>query len=141
MPAKNVYHDAVVEALVADGWTITADPLSAVVGPRRLHVDLGAERAALAAERAGERIAVEVQSFVGRSDVESLHLAVGQFAVYRAVLDRLDPGRVLYLAVPDDAYTRVFDDELGRLVVQAVGVKLLVHRVGETGGGGLRWIG
>lgn len=60
MPAKNIYHDAVVEALVADGWTITADPLSAVVGLRRLHVDLAAERTAVGAERAGERIAVEV---------------------------------------------------------------------------------
>jgi hypothetical protein len=26
MPAKDVYHDAVRNALVKDGWTITADP-------------------------------------------------------------------------------------------------------------------
>jgi hypothetical protein len=27
MSAKNIYHDAVVQALTADGWTITDDPL------------------------------------------------------------------------------------------------------------------
>jgi XisH protein len=27
MPAKDLYHDIVVEALTADGWTITDDPL------------------------------------------------------------------------------------------------------------------
>jgi hypothetical protein len=26
VPAKNIYHDAVVDALTADGWTITHDP-------------------------------------------------------------------------------------------------------------------
>lgn len=60
MPAKNIYHDAVVEALKADGWTITADPHGLVIGRRRLYVDLASERTALAADRAGERIAVEV---------------------------------------------------------------------------------
>lgn len=69
MPAKNVYHDAVVDALKADGWTITHDPLSLKVGDRTLHVDLGAERPPIGAERAGEKIAVEVQSFTGPSPV------------------------------------------------------------------------
>ena len=27
MPAKDVYHDLMKTALMADGWTITADPL------------------------------------------------------------------------------------------------------------------
>ncbi len=26
MPAKDIYHDAVKNALIKDGWTITADP-------------------------------------------------------------------------------------------------------------------
>ncbi|HVK15566.1 MAG TPA: element excision factor XisH family protein [Fimbriiglobus sp.] len=44
MPAKNVYHDEVIAALVADGWTITDDPLTLAVGERNIHIDLGAER-------------------------------------------------------------------------------------------------
>jgi XisH protein len=52
MPAKNLYHDADDAALVADGWTITHDPLYVPVGGKKLFVDLGAGRGALAAERA-----------------------------------------------------------------------------------------
>jgi XisH protein len=29
MPAKDIYHDAVKNALIKDGWTITADPNTA----------------------------------------------------------------------------------------------------------------
>jgi XisH protein len=61
MPAKNLYHDAVVAALIADGWTITDDPLTLSFGGKDLFVDLGAERPTLAAEKAGRNIAVEVQ--------------------------------------------------------------------------------
>jgi hypothetical protein len=78
MPAKNVYHDAVIQALMADGWVITHDPLTLSFGGKDLFVDLGAERAALAAEREGRRIAVEVQSFLSPSAVRDLQVAVGQ---------------------------------------------------------------
>jgi len=44
MPARNIYHDAVIAALQADGWSITHDPLSLKVGDRDLLVDLGAEK-------------------------------------------------------------------------------------------------
>jgi hypothetical protein len=53
-------HDAVVNALIADGWAITADPLTLSLGTRNLFVDLGAEQRSLAAERQGRRIAIEV---------------------------------------------------------------------------------
>lgn len=81
MPARNKYHDAVIQALEADGWTITDDPLQIEYGGRRLFIDLGAERAPIAAERGGERIAVEVASFVAESAVRDLQEAVGQFVV------------------------------------------------------------
>ena len=100
MPAKNIYHDAVIEALTADGWVITHDPLTLSFGGRDLYVDLGAERTALAAERGGRRIAVEVQSFLNRSIVRDLEEAVGQYAIYRAVLAEMEPERVLWVRAP-----------------------------------------
>ncbi len=51
MPARNIHHDVVIQALRADGWTITHDPFTILYGERRLFIDLGAERAAIAAER------------------------------------------------------------------------------------------
>jgi hypothetical protein len=126
MPARNTHHDAVVEALRADGWVVTHDPLGMAVGPRRLYVDLGADRSALGAERNGERIAVEVQSFLSKSPLEDLHMAVGQYVVYRAVLRRRDPRRVLHLAVPQSVYNGIFSEPLGRLVMTDVGLNVVV---------------
>jgi hypothetical protein len=43
MPAKKIYHDAVIQALIADGWIITGDLMKLEYGDRNLYVDLGAE--------------------------------------------------------------------------------------------------
>jgi hypothetical protein len=126
MPARNVYHDAVVDALTADGWTITADPHRLFIGRRRLYVDLGAERAAIGVEKDGQSIAVEVQSFLSNSDIENLERAIGQYVLYRLLLAQLDPARTLYLAVPDEVYTGILSEEVGQLVVRELPMRLLV---------------
>jgi len=55
VPRKDVYHRTVVEALLADGWTITADPLVLTYGGKDVYVDMGAE-GTISAERAGWKI-------------------------------------------------------------------------------------
>jgi hypothetical protein len=127
MPAKNIYHDAVRDALIADGWTVTHDPFTAIIDQRRIHVDLGARRASFGAERGGERIAIEVQSFLSTSPPDDLYRAVGQYAVYRTVLHRDDPDRELFLAVPIGIVeVGILGEALGRLAIEAVGMKLLL---------------
>ena len=86
MPAQDIYHDAVVRALTADGWMMTHDPLSLSYGGRDLYVDLGAERTTIAAECDGQKIAVEIKSFLESSPVRDLEEAVGQYQIYRTVL-------------------------------------------------------
>jgi XisH protein len=81
MPARDIYHDAVKNALIKDGWTITHDPFVLRWGTIDVYIDLGAEQL-LAAERQGLKIAVEVKSFVGRSDVDDLEKALGQYILY-----------------------------------------------------------
>lgn len=66
MPAKDIYHDVVRTALEKDGWTITADPPTQKIGRRSVLVDLGAEKL-IAAEQAGQKIAVEIKSFLSPS--------------------------------------------------------------------------
>lgn len=107
MPAKDTYHDAVRNALVKDGWTITHDPFPMVWGAQRMYTDLGAEQL-LAAERANRRIAVEVKSFLRKSLLDDLEKALGQFILYRTVLQRLEPDREMLLAIPYDVAV-VFD--------------------------------
>lgn len=41
--AKDIYHNLVKEALIADGWTITADPYRLDWIPK-WQIDLGAEK-------------------------------------------------------------------------------------------------
>jgi hypothetical protein len=71
MSARDKYHDAVKNALIQDGWTITHDPYRIAIGRRRGYIDLGAEMP-LAAEKQGRRIAVEVKSFLGASELDDL---------------------------------------------------------------------
>src|SRR5919201_1709994 len=97
MTARNIHHEAVIQALRTDGWTITHDPLLIPYGDRRLFIDLGAERVTIGAERGNERIAVEIASFVADSPVRDLQEAVGQFVVYRALQARTEPDRAIYL--------------------------------------------
>ena len=63
MSAKDIFHEVVKRALQKDGGQITQDPLSISVGGVNLSIDLGAERL-IAAEREGNKIAVEVKSFL-----------------------------------------------------------------------------
>jgi XisH protein len=55
MPRRDIIHQAVKNALIKDGWTITADPYLLEYGAEDLFVDLAAERL-LAAERGTAKI-------------------------------------------------------------------------------------
>lgn len=126
MPAKNIYHDGVVRALKADGWTITDDPLTLSFGGKDLYVDLGAERKALAAEKGDRKIAVEVQSFLSNSPVRDLEEAVGQYSVYRALLAETEPERLPYLAVPLRVDETLLAERFGQLIVTRLRLRVLV---------------
>jgi hypothetical protein len=124
--AKDIFHDAVRLALEKDGWVVTDDPLyikaSRQIG---MYVDLGAERL-LAADRSGQKIAVEIKSFLGLSAINEFHLALGQFLNYRLALSKLEPDRVLYLAVPEDTYEQFFVDEFIQQAIETYQVRLIV---------------
>ena len=40
MPAKDIVHDNVKNALIKDGWNITSDPLKLQWGNKDLYIDL-----------------------------------------------------------------------------------------------------
>ncbi len=124
MPAKDIYHDAAKNALIKDGWTITHDPLRLEWGDKDLYVDLGAERL-LAAEKAGQQIAVKIKSFVGASDMADLEKALGQYVVYHDVLAEIEPQRMLYLAVPQKILLDIFEEPLGKLLLKNKRVRLV----------------
>lgn len=81
MPARDRCHEQVKHALVKDGWTITQDPLHVKWAKKDMFIDLGAEQV-LAAEKGTRKIAVEVKSFLGLSDMADLEQAIGQYTIY-----------------------------------------------------------
>jgi hypothetical protein len=125
MPARDIYHDHVKNALVKDGWLITHDPYPLKWGRKDLFIDLGAERL-LAAEKSGQRIAVEIKSFVGDSEVDDLKNALGQYILYHDILIEIEPERILYLAIRREVYEDIFEEPIGKILLDNHRLKLIV---------------
>jgi XisH protein len=123
--AKDRFHDAVRAALEKDGWIITADPYLISVGDVDFEIDLAAQM--LAAERVGEKIAVEIKSFIGRSKVSDFHTALGQFMNYEFALEEIEPDRKLYLAVSNSIYNSFFQRRFIRSVVERTQINLVLY--------------
>jgi hypothetical protein len=128
MPARDTFHDVVRNALTKDGWTITHDPYNISFGSRNIYTDLGAHKP-LAAERGSDKIALEIKSFVGGSEVRELELGLGQFFLYRLMMSSVDPDRMLLLAIPDSARKSLFTDAAGQKIIAEMNLKLAVFSV------------
>ncbi|NEO53157.1 MAG: fatty-acid oxidation protein subunit alpha [Okeania sp. SIO3B5] len=126
MPAKDIFHDAVKNALIKENWTITDDPLYLEFGGVDMYVDLGAEKL-IGAEKEGKKIAVEIKSFLRQSLISEFHSALGQFINYRTVLRRNQTGITLYLAISEDAYESFFTLIFTQVVVEENEIKLIVY--------------
>ena len=79
----------------------------------------------------GRKIAVEIKSFFGQSLMTDLERALGQFTLYRTLLEQKEPERVLYLAVDSAAYEEAFEDPLGSLVIKRNELRILVFDIEE----------
>lgn len=124
MPAKDLYHNQVKNALIKDGWTITNDPLHVSFGGKDMFIDIGAEQL-LAAQKENTLIAVEIKSFTGLSEVDDMHKALGQFLAYRVVLGKAEPGRTLFMAVPVRIIEDFFRTPYGKLLIESYSVTII----------------
>lgn len=123
--AKDIYHDTVRTALEKDGWTITDDTFTLSVGKRDVFVDLAAEKP-LTAERQGQKIAVEVKSFISPSPVKDLQNALGQYILYAELLAITEPDRILYLAIREEIYVDFFSEPIVQIVLANHPIKLII---------------
>ena len=126
--AKDKYHYLVKNALQKIGWKVTHDPLYIPTLMRRLEIDLGAERV-IAAEKGDEKIAVEIKSFIGVSEIHEFYKALGQFSYYQLALEDIDSNRVLYLAVPLDVYDALFTEPLTLKAITRYKIKIIVYNI------------
>ncbi len=125
MSRRDTYHDVVKQALIKEGWNITHDPYIILTDPR-LAVDLGAERT-IAAQRANEKIAIEIKCFRSASQVADLQESIGQYSMYQIFLQRQEPDRRLYLAVPTYAIDDIFSREVGQVILESLKINLVVY--------------
>lgn len=125
MPAKDFFHNTVKMSLEKDGWIITDENLFIEVEDVDFYIDLTAEKI-LVAEKTGKKIAVEVKSFLGASDVTEFHSALGQCLNYRSALRLTEPDRTLYLAIPEDVYKEFFIRRFIQRVIVEHQLKLLI---------------
>ena len=124
--AKDYFHDIFREILVSDGWDITHDPYPIRSGSIGYEIDFGAEKL-IAAEKENTKIAIELKSFNGPSNVNEFHKAVGQFNDYFVILEMIDPTRVLYLAVPEKTWNTFFQEIVIQKSIERVGAKIIIY--------------
>jgi hypothetical protein len=123
--AKDKFHEEMKIALQKDGWIITHDPYKIMIGKHRGYIDLGAE--IIGAEKGNQKIAVEIKSFIGVSDLDQFEDALGQFLVYLFALKKNEEERVLYLAIPQEFYENFFSDPFFVELCSFYHVKIIVY--------------
>jgi hypothetical protein len=125
MPAKDVYHDAVKNALIKDGWIITADPYPIKYEEVKLFADLAGEKT-IAASREEKQIVIEIKSFLSRSPMRDLETALGQYLIYKAFISLEYPEKQLYLAIGEIIYEDFFQKVAIQFIVTKYQMSLLV---------------
>lgn len=126
MPAKDKFHEAVKNALLKENWKITNDPLTFKIEGINISIDLGAEKV-IGAEKNGEKIAVEIKSFISPSPLTDFHSALGQFLNYRLFLEEEEPNRQIFLAIPFETYKEFFQKNIIRKAVDVNQIKIIVY--------------
>jgi hypothetical protein len=125
MPKKDIIHNAVTNALIKDKWIVTDDPYVINYEDATVFIDLGAERI-IAAEREGEKIAVEIKSFIGPSVIHDMELALGQYIIYLSFIEQYEPDRKLCIAISNAAYNNIFARKSIQLLIERNKVALVV---------------
>lgn len=125
MPKLDIIHNSVKNALIKDGWLITDDPYIIQYRRTTLYADLGAERP-IAAERNGQKLVVEVKSFIGASKIQDLKEALGQYDIYRYLLEETAPDRKLYIAISKVAYNTFFTQDVTQLILNKHQLPIIV---------------
>jgi hypothetical protein len=61
-----------------------------------------------------------------QSHTELANLPLGQYILYRNILEEKEPDRLLYLAIIEDVFNDIFSEPIGDLIITKNQIKLLV---------------
>lgn len=129
--AKDLYHDAVKEALEKENWEIINDPLRLKISDDLVYmIDLAAEKYIIAT-KAKKVIVVEIKTFQQGSNTYSFHGALGQYCVYKSALKFLDLPYELFLAVPHNVFKSFFQQPFIQQVLIDYDCKIMTYSPDE----------
>ncbi len=131
--AKDLFHKNARESLEKEGWKISADPLRIYISKKDyLEIDLAAENAFLA-EKGQQKIAVEVKGFLRKSFISAFHEAIEQYLNYKSALADNEPDRIIYLAIPEDAFNNeLFQGEFIQKRLKEECINLIVFDISNN---------
>jgi hypothetical protein len=127
--AKDLYHQAIKNALVKDGWTITGDPYPLEYEDLELYPDLAVEKFISETQRQ-RKIIIEIKSFISLSLVKDFELSLGQYIIYRDLIRLLqDEYQEIYLAIKDEVYNTFFQRKSIQVLANLNQLALLVVNI------------
>ncbi len=77
-------------------------------------------------QRENQQIVVEIKDFRGKSPIEDLEQAIGQYVIYRILINRIDTAREIYLAITDMLYDKIFSEPIGKAIISDLPLKLII---------------
>jgi hypothetical protein len=125
MPTQDLYHDIVRDALRKDGWRITHTALQLKARETSSAGELW-EGPWLIADKDERKVAVAVDSFVGRSSPADVIQTWRRLGLSRHQLHALDSDRVVCLAVRQATYSACFGGIEGDLLLEKEHMRLIV---------------
>ncbi|MBX3083925.1 MAG: hypothetical protein KF716_19980 [Anaerolineae bacterium] len=111
MPVLDSCHHQISRALRRDGWTIADKPK--YIGDAEteifVYIDIEAFRDPNGSPLETRTIYVEVKCFPRKNVTQEIYIALGQYLIYRALLEKQAIAVPLFLAVPQPIYEATFN--------------------------------
>lgn len=126
MPGVDKCHEQVTRALQKEGW-ITRTNAFFTTEVRDVFIDVEAFKQRNGASQ--HILLAEVKCFHQQSAHE-IYTSIGQYLIYRTLLNYIENAAPLYLAVPEAIYATMFD-EIVRLTIKNSHIKMLIVNLDE----------
>ena len=124
MPAFDQCHEQVVHALQKEGWRLEQSSVSLFFDDRYAYVDMRVSRGSNGNHE--QILLLEVKCFPDKdSTTRDLYTAIGQYLVYRAMIQELRKPYGIYLSIPHLIFDEIFDVSVMR-VIQETRINIVV---------------
>jgi hypothetical protein len=123
MPQRDLYHQVVRNALEKAGWIIISDPMSLVIDSTYVYVDLEAR---FATHQNETLRAIEIKVVKPTRALDEIEKAIGQYIIYRGLLELHYPYHQCYLAIPQTAYEKHLSGSDFQYILSSNEIHLLI---------------